>query len=165
TSDRPALVGASFSALYKSHRKGVGEPLDVVAVDAVKKHLSTDNSRLFGRALQLAATAIAQKTADPALAQQLTELARQQSSSAGRYALLETLGKIPQGQRGEAITAYFVESLQAKEPYVVSLALHLITRARHSFKDDASLFAKVQPLLKHQDRKSTRLNSSHVKTS
>ncbi len=150
-SNRPELVGASFHALHETHRKRSSGSLDVAAVDAMKQHLNTKDSRLLGRTLTLAAVAVADKASDPLLVQQLLEVAQKQQTPAARYALLDTLGSVPQERMTAEIAAYFVECLSAKEPYVVSQALYQIERARLSFKDDPSVVAKIKPLLQHAD--------------
>jgi hypothetical protein len=149
TSKKPELIAASLSALRAGQRGP--RVVDSTVLTAVKTHLKSDDPRVLGRALRLAAPVISSDESNAEVVAQLTELGKQLPGGAERYAIITALDGVPLSHRTPAVTEILLQALEAKEAYVVSVALQAIKRGYRSFQDKDGLRKKVVPLLGHAD--------------
>lgn len=155
TSDDPAVIGGALSAMYgaySSHSKRKAQP-DADFVQAVQRHLGASDPKLAVRALLAARTAMAGRDANAELIDRVTKLARQDpyQGGPGRHAIIDSLRVVSAAKRTPEVVAIFAESLEAKEPYVLSYALQALYRSVRSVENKDAIKAKAVALAAHED--------------
>lgn len=153
TSDKPAVIGAALNSMhtaYSAHAKSKVKP-DADFDKVVSKHLGSEDPKIVARALRAARTALTGKEPSKELLSAVVALKDKHADGPGRYALIDALRVVSFDARNDALMSVFTESLDSKEPYVLSYTLQALYRSTRSIKDKAAVNAKVLQLAKHED--------------
>jgi hypothetical protein len=96
---------------------------------------------------------MAGRDASAELIDRVTKLAHQDPyrSGPGRHAIIDSLRVVSAAKRTPEVVAIFTESLDAKEPYVLSYALQALYRSVRSVENQDVVKAKAVALAAHED--------------
>lgn len=155
TSTNKDVVLASLRAMnsaFTSYDKSTDRTLaDENYARVVLMKIQDPDGAIQAAAIEAATHSVSGKDAHKKVADALADLAANHPKPEGRYAAIDTLGRISGLAKNKEWVGPVVKALDAKEPWLVSEALWNLRFKLYDYSDKSGMKDKLVTLLKHSD--------------
>ncbi len=141
-------MNSAFTSYDKSQDRTLAEEN---YARAVLMKIQDPDGQIQAAAIDAAGHSVSGQTPHVKVVEALVDLAANHAKPEGRYAAIDSLGRVSELGKNKAWAAPIVAALSAKEPWLVSEALKNLRFKLYDFADKDELKPKFVELLKHAD--------------